>query len=141
MSPGSPGFFHGFRPKRSQHQALDALAFGIGKRRINWVLGATFNPFSTRSAVTWPDPVVEHRIGDERIIRLIAKWLTAGVLEDGRVIEPEGRHRVRSSARSWRTSTFIKSMINGSTSGSDATGDVIVVRYADDSIDGFEHRR
>ena len=118
------GFSYGFRPKRNQHQALDALAFGIGKRRINWVL-------------------VEHRIGDRRIIRLIAKWLTAGVLEDGRMIEteegtPQGavispllaniylHHVYDQWVHQWRQRC--------------ATGDMIVVRYADDSIVGFEHR-
>ena len=83
------GFSYGFRPKRHQHQALDALAFGIGKRRINWVLDCDVQSFFDKVSREWLIRFVEHRIGDRRIIRLIAKWLTAGVLEDGRVIEME----------------------------------------------------
>ena len=83
------GFSYGFRPKRNQHQALDALAFGIGKGRINWVLDCDVQSFFDKVSRDWLIRFVEHRIGDRRIIRLIAKWLTAGVLEDGRVIETE----------------------------------------------------
>ena len=83
------GFSYGFRPKRNQHQALDALAFGIGKRRINWVLDCDVQSFFDKVSREWLIRFVEHRIGDRRIIRLIAKWLTAGVLEDGRMIETE----------------------------------------------------
>jgi retron-type reverse transcriptase len=83
------GFSYGFRPKRTQHQALDALAFGIGKRRINWVLDCDVQSFFDKVSQDWLIRFVEHRVGDRRIIRLIAKWLTAGVLEDGRVIEAE----------------------------------------------------
>src|ERR1700720_1152992 len=137
------GFSYGFRPKRNQHQALDALAFGIGKRRINWVLDWDVQSFFDKVSRDWLIRFVEHRIGDRRIIRLIAKWLTAGVLEDGRVIEteegtPQGAvispllaniylHYVYDQwVHQWRQRY--------------ATGDVIVVRYADDSIVGFEHR-
>ena len=83
------GFSYGFRPTRNQHQALDALAFGIGKRRINWVLDCDVQAFFDKVSREWLIRFVEHRIGDRRITRLIAKWLTAGVLEDGRVIETE----------------------------------------------------
>jgi Integrase core domain/Reverse transcriptase (RNA-dependent DNA polymerase) len=79
------GFSYGFRPKRSQHQALDALAFGIGRRRINWVLYCDVQSFFDKVGQDWLIRFVERRIGDRRIIRLIAKWLMAGVLED---IEP-----------------------------------------------------
>src|SRR5271170_4674798 len=137
------GFSYGFRPKRNQHQALDALAFGIGKRRINWVLDGDVQSFFDKVSRDWLIRFVEHRIGDCRIIRLIAKWLTAGVLEDGRVIEteegtPQGavispllaniylHHVYDQWAHQWRQRC--------------ATGDVIVVSYADDSIVGFEHR-
>ena len=137
------GFSYGFRPKRNQHQALDALAFGIGKRRINWVLDCDVQSFFDKVSREWLIRFVEHRIGDRRIIRLIAKWLTAGVFEDGRMIEtdegtPQGavispllaniylHHVYDQWAHQWRQQR--------------ATGDVIVVRYADDSIVGFEHR-
>src|SRR5246127_1470306 len=78
------GFSYGFRPKRNQHQALDALAFGIGRRRINWVLDCDVQSFFDKVSQSWLIRFVEHRIGDPRIIRLIAKWLKAGVLEQGR---------------------------------------------------------
>jgi RNA-directed DNA polymerase len=81
------GFSYGFRPKRNQHQPLDALAFGIGKRRINWVLDCDAQSFFDKVSQDWLIRFVEHRIRERRIIRLIAKWLTAGVLEDGRMIE------------------------------------------------------
>src|SRR6202040_1497929 len=80
------GFSYGFRPKRNQHQALDALAFGIGKRRINWVLDCDVQSFFDKVSRDWLIRFVEHRIGDHRIIRLIAKWRTRGGLEDGRVM-------------------------------------------------------
>ena len=139
----APESSYGFRPKRNQHQALDALAFGIGKRRINWVLDCDVQSFFDKVDQNWLVRFVEHRIGDRRIIRLIAKWLTAGVLEDGRLIEteegtPQGavispllaniylHHVYDQWVHQWRQRC--------------ATGDVIVVRYADDSIVGFEHR-
>ena len=137
------GFSYGFRPGRNQHQALDALAFGIGRRRINWVLDCDVQSFFDKVNRDWLIRFVEHRIGDRRIIRLIAKWLTAGVLEDGCLIEtgegtPQGAvaspllaniylHYVYDQwVQQWRQRW--------------ATGDMIVVRYADDSIVGFEHR-
>ena len=118
MSSEFLGFSYGFRPKRNQHQALDALAFGIGKRRTNWVLDCDVQSSFDKVDQDWLVHFVEHRIGDRRIIRLIAKRLTAGVLEDGHLIETEeGTPQARSSARSWRTFTFIMSMINGFISG------------------------
>jgi RNA-directed DNA polymerase len=83
------GFSYGFRPKRSQHQALDALAFGIGRRRINWVLDCDVQSFFDKVSQSWLIRFIEHRIGDRRIIRLIAKWLTAGVLEGGHLMVTE----------------------------------------------------
>ena len=137
------GFSYGFRPKRNQHQALDALAFGIGKRRINWVLDCDVQSFFDKVDQNWLVRFVEHRIGDRRIIRLIAKWLTAGVLEDGHRIEteegtPQGavispllaniylHHVYDQWVHQWRQRC--------------ATGDVIVVRYADDCVPR-SHRR
>src|SRR5580700_7513909 len=137
------GFSYGFRPRRNQHQALDALAFGIGKRRINWVLDCDVQSFFDKVSQSWLMRFIEHRIGDRRIIRFIAKWLTAGVLEQGRLIvteegTPQGAvispllaniylHYVYDLwVHQWRQRC--------------ARGDVVVVRYADDTIVGFEHR-
>jgi RNA-directed DNA polymerase len=137
------GFSYGFRPGRSQHDALDALAYGIQARKINWILDADISKFFDSLSPEWLIRFVEHRIGDRRIIRLIQKWLKAGVLEDGHLIEttegtPQGAvaspllanvylHYVYDLwVRQWRTRH--------------AKGDMIVVRYADDTIVGFQHR-
>jgi RNA-directed DNA polymerase len=134
------GFSYGFRPNRI---STKRWMRGIGKRRINWVLDCDVQSFFDKVSRDWLIRFVEHRIGDHRIIRLIAKWLTAGVLEDGRMIEteegtPQGavispllaniylHHVYDQWAHQWRQRC--------------ATGDVIVVRYADDAIVGFEHR-
>ena len=138
------GFSYGFRPGRSQHDALDALAYGINARKINWILDADISRFFDTLSREWLIRFVEHRIGDRRIIRLIQKWLKAGVLEDGRLIEttegtPQGAvaspllanvylHYVYDLwVEQWRTCH--------------ARGDMIVVRYADDTIVGFQHRQ
>src|SRR5947208_1577347 len=81
------GFSYGFRPGRSQHDALDALAYGIKARKINWILDADISRFFDSLSLEWLVRLVECRIGDQRIIRLIQKWLKAGVLEEGRLIE------------------------------------------------------
>src|SRR5260221_11951931 len=81
------GFNYGFRPGRGQHDALDALAYGINARKINWILDADISRFFDTLSREWLIRLVEHRIGDRRIIRLIQKWLKAGGLEDGRLIE------------------------------------------------------
>jgi RNA-directed DNA polymerase len=137
------GFSYGFRPGRSQHDALDALAYGIQARKINWILDADISKFFDSLSPEWLIRFVEHRIGDRRIIRLIQKWLKAGVLEDGHLIEttegtPQGAvaspllanvylHYVYDLwVQQWRTRH--------------AKGDMIVVRYADDTIVGFQHR-
>ncbi len=138
------GFNYGFRPGRGQHDALDALAYGINARKINWILDADISRFFDTLSREWLIRLVEHRIGDRRIIRLIQKWLKAGVLEDGRLIEttegtPQGSvaspllanvylHYVYDLwVEQWRTRH--------------ARGDMIVVRYADDTIVGFQHRQ
>ena len=81
------GFSYGFRPGRSQHDALDALAYGIKARKICWILDSDIQSFFDQLSREWLVRFVEYRIGDRRIIRLIQKWLTAGVLEDDRWIE------------------------------------------------------
>jgi RNA-directed DNA polymerase len=77
------GFSYGFRPGRSPHDALDALAVGIQRRRVNWVLDADFRDYFSSIDHRWLERFVEHRIGDRRVLRLIRKWLAAGVIEKG----------------------------------------------------------
>ena len=77
------GFSYGFRPGRSPHDALDALSVGITRRKVNWVLDADIRDFFTSLDHSWLVRFLEHRIADKRVLRLIQKWLKAGVIEDG----------------------------------------------------------
>ena len=83
------GFSYGFRPGRSPHQALDALSVGLHTRKVNWVLDADIRGYFDAIAHGWLSKFVEHRIGDKRVLRLIQKWLSAGVLEDGKLTRSE----------------------------------------------------
>ncbi len=137
------GFSYGFRPGRSPHQALDALSVGITTRKVNWVLDADIRGFFDSLSHEWAVRFLEHRVADPRLLRLIRKWLKAGVSEDGewaasRTGTPQGAvaspllanvylHYVFDCwVDAWRKTV--------------ATGDVIVVRYADDRVVGFQHR-
>ncbi len=88
---GFLGFSDGFRPGRSQHDALDALIVGITSRKVNFILDADIRSFFTEVSQEWVVRFLEHRIGDTRMIRLVQKWLRAGVLEDGVVTVEERR--------------------------------------------------
>ena len=137
------GFSYGFRPGRSPHQALDALTAGIQWRRVNWVLDADIRGFFDNMSHEWTMKFIEHRVADRRMLRLIQKWLKAGVSEDGQWSEtelgtPQGAvvsplianvylHYVFDLwAEAWRKKV--------------ANGDMIVVRYADDLVVGFQRR-
>ena len=136
------GFSYGFRPGRGQHNALDALCVAIKGKRVNWILDADIKGFFDAVDHSWLLRFVKHRVGDERITRLVGKWLKAGVLEDGQWCAseqgtPQGAvispllaniylHYVFDLwAQQWRRR--------------EAKGDMIVVRYADDLVVGFEH--
>lgn len=137
------GFSYGFRPGRSQHDALDALAAGITRRRVNWVLDVDIRDYFSSLDHSWLVKFIEHRIADKRVLRVIQKWLKAGVIEDGvwsQTLEgtPQGAsvstllanvylHYVFDLwAHQWRRQR--------------AHGDVVIVRFADDLVAGFEHR-
>ncbi|MBV9808882.1 MAG: group II intron reverse transcriptase/maturase, partial [Solirubrobacterales bacterium] len=137
------GFSYGFRPGRSPHHALDALAAGIVGKKVNWVLDADFSDYFSSLDHQWLVKFLEHRIADRRVLRLIQKWLAAGVIENGSWTTfddgvPQGAsaspllanvyaHYVLDLwAHQWRTRH--------------AQGDVILVRWADDFVVGFEHR-
>ncbi len=136
------GFSYGFRPGRSQHDALDALHVGILRRRVNWVFDADIQGFFDAMSHDWIMRFLKHRIADKRILRLIAKWLKVGIVEDGRVTRcsrgaPQGavispilanvylHYAYDLWVHRWRRTA--------------ATGDVVVIRYADDTIVGFQH--
>jgi len=137
------GFSYGFRPGRSQHQALDALTVGLTRKRVNWVLDLDIRGFFDNLSHEWTVKFVEHRVGDRRVLRLIQKWLKAGVSEDGEWTEskvgtPQGavvspllaniylHYAFDLWVAAWRRKV--------------ARGDMIVVRYADDAVLGFEHK-
>src|SRR6202521_1195742 len=137
------GFSYGFRPGRNPHQALDALSVGLHRMQVHWVLDADIRGFYDHMDHEWTMKFVEHRVGDPRILRLMQKWLKAGVSEDGQWSEtkvgtPQGAvvspllanlylHYVFDLwVEAWRKKV--------------ATGDVIVVRYADDLVVGFRSR-
>ena len=137
------GFSYGFRPGRSQRDALDALWVGIVRQRVNWIVDLDIRSFFDKLRHDWLVQFVEHRIGDKRVVRLIQKWLKAGVVEDGQWFpneegSPQGSvispilanlylHYVLDLwAEAWRRKA--------------AHGEVIIVRYADDGVLGFEYR-
>ena len=116
------GFSYGFRPGRSAHDALDALAAGIYGRKVSWVLDADIRDFFGQLDQGWLKRFLEHRIADRRVLRLIDKWLGAGVIEDGNGPGPMvGRRREHRHRRCWPTSTCTTSWTSGPINGEDAT--------------------
>jgi RNA-directed DNA polymerase len=135
------GFSYGFRPQRGQHDALDALVVGISSRKVNYILDADIRSFFDAVSQSWLIRFVEHRIGDRRIVRLIRKWLKAGVLEDGAVMVSEtgtGQGSVISPLLANVYLHYLFDLWAQRWRRREATGDMIVVRYADDIIVGFE---
>ena len=136
------GFSYGFRPGRSQHDALDALAVGIGTARVNWILDADIRSFFDRIDQTWLVRFLEHRIGDERVIRLVRKWLKAGVLDDGAWSVSETGTPQGAVASPLLANVYLHYVFDlwaAQWRRREATGKMIVVRYADDIVAGFEH--
>ena len=137
------GFSYGFRPGRDPHRALDALAVGMEKRRVSWVLDADIRGFFDTLDHGWLVKFVEHRIADRRIVRLIQKWLRAGVLEDGRRVWSEVGTVQGGSISPLLANIFLHYVLDLWTHHWRQTrvrGDVIIVRFADDFVVGFEHR-
>ena len=136
------GFSYGFRPGRGTHDALDALAVGITGKKVNFILDADIRAFFDEVSRDWLTRFVEHRIGDPRIIRLIQKWLKAGVLEDG-IVTDSGRGTGQGSVISPLLANiylhYVYDLWGERWRRREATGDMIIVRYADDIIVGFEH--
>jgi len=136
------GFSYGFRPGRSQHHALDALIFGISSRKVNFILDADIRSFFTEVSQEWVVRFLEDRIGDKRIIRLVQKWLRAGVLEDGVVTIEEkgtGQGSVISPLLANVYLHYVFDLWAERWRRREATGDMIMVRYADDLVVGFQH--
>jgi RNA-directed DNA polymerase len=137
------GFSYGFRPGRSPHHALDALSVGIGWKKVNWVLDADIRDFFTSLDHDWLLKFIEHRIADKRILRLIRSWIKAGVIEDGNwskttVGAPQG-----ASASPLLANVYLHYVFDQWASDwrrRYARGDVVLVRFADDFVVGFQHQ-
>ncbi len=138
------GFSYGFRPGRSQHQALDAVAYGMWKKLVKWVLDADIQSFFDTLSHEWLVKFLEHRIADRRVIRLIQKWLNAGVLEDGKRIVREIGTVQGGSISPLLANIYLHYVLDlwiEQWRKTKAKGDVLVVRFADDFVAGFQHRK
>jgi RNA-directed DNA polymerase len=136
------GFSYGFRPGRGAHDAMDALCTGIISKKVNFILDADIRSFFDTVNHDWLIRFVEHRIGDRRIIRLIQKWLKVGVLEDGIVTASDrgtGQGAVISPLLANVYLHYVLDLWAEGWRRREATGEMIIVRYADDFIIGFQH--
>ena len=137
------GFSYGFRPGRSQHDALDALAAGITRKKVSYVLDADIRDFFTGLDQSWLVRFLEHRIADKRVLRLIQKWLAAGVIEDGEWSKTETGTAQGASVSPLLSNVFLHYVFDlwaEQWRRRNAHGDVVLVRFADDYVAGFEHR-
>ena len=139
------GFSYGFRPGRGAHNALDALWVGITRRKIRWVVDGDIRNFFDSVSRAWMVRFLRHRIGDKRVIRLIIKWLNAGVMEDG-----EWRDDLRGTPQGSVISSSLANVylhyvldlwFQKKWRNHEVTGDTIIVRYADNFVVGFQHQR
>jgi group II intron reverse transcriptase/maturase len=131
------GFSYGFRAGRGTHDALDALVVGIESTKVNWILDADVRSFFDEISQQWLVRFLEHRIGDRRIIRLIQKWLKVGILEEGVVTVSErgtGQGAVISPLLANVYLHYVLDLWAGRWRRREATGDMIIVRYADDCV-------
>jgi len=137
------GFSYGFRPGRSQHQALDALYTGLLTKKVNWVLDLDIRHFFDGLSHEWLVKFMEHRIADRRVVRLIQKWLKAGVLEDGKRMRAEEGTPQGGSASPLLANIYLHYVFDlwvQAWQKKRAHGDVIVVRFADDIVVGFQSK-
>jgi RNA-directed DNA polymerase len=137
------GFSYGFRPKRSPHLALDALTVGIMTKQVNWVLDADIRAFFDTLDHGWLIRFIEHRVADRRVVRLIQKWLNAGVLEEGHRTVSEVGTVQGGSISPLLANVYLHYVFDRWAHRwrqRQAHGDVVVVRFADDFVVGFEHR-
>jgi RNA-directed DNA polymerase len=137
------GFSYGFRPGRGQHDALDALFVALTRKKVNWVLDADIKGFFDAISHEWMQRFIEHRIADPRVLRLVRKWLRAGVSEDGQwsktlVGTPQGA--VASPLLANIYLHYVLDLWVNQWRKTKANGEVITVRYADDFVIGFQHR-
>jgi group II intron reverse transcriptase/maturase len=137
------GFSYGFRPGRSQHDALDALWVAIASKKVNYVLDADISNFFGELDQSWLERFLEHRIADKRILRLIQKWLRAGVIEDGEWSATEAGTAQGASVSPLLSNVYLHYVFDlwaDQWRRRNARGDVVLVRFADDYVAGFERR-
>src|SRR5881296_118180 len=138
------GFSYGFRPGRSPHAALDALSVGLLTKRVNWVLDADIRGFFDTLDHGWLVKFLEHRVAARRVVRLIQKWLKAGVLEDGKRTQSDTGTVQGGSISPLLANLYLHYVFDlwvQRWRKTQAHGDVVVVRFADDFVVGFEHRQ
>jgi group II intron reverse transcriptase/maturase len=137
------GFSYGFRPGRSPHHALDAFAAGIVEKKVNWVLDADFRDYFSSLDHQWLERFLEHRIADRRVLRLIQKWLAAGVIENGSWTAFEEGVPQGASASPLLANIYLHYVFDlwaHQWRTRHAHGDVVITRFADDFVVGFEHQ-
>ena len=137
------GFSYGFRPRRSQHKALDAVAVGIQRKKVNWILDADIQGFFDTLSHEWLMKFVEHRIADRRVLRHLKKWLNAGVMKGGEWSASEEGVPQGGSVSPLLANVYLHYVFDlwvDHWRRHEAKGDVVVVRYADDFVVGFQHR-
>ncbi len=137
------GFSYGFRPGKSAHNALDAVAVGVWSKKVGWILDADIAKFFDTIEHDWLIKFIEHRVADARVVRLIKKWLHAGVLEDGRLTQSDLGTVQGGSISPLLANIYLHYAFDlwvEQWRGRHARGDVIAVRYADDWVAGFQYR-
>src|ERR1019366_9299584 len=137
------GFSYGFRPGRSQHQALDALYVGITRKKVNFVLDADIRGFFDNLDRGWMLKFLQHRVADPRILRLIQKWLDAGVMEEGEWKDTEMGTPQGSVISPLLANIYLHYVFDlwvDAWRKKCTQGDVVVIRYADDNVVGFQYR-
>src|ERR1700726_4145320 len=138
------GFSYGFRPGRSPHQALDALHVGINRKRVNWILDADIRGFFDNMSHEWTMKFMAHRIADNRVLRLIPKWLKEGVSEEGEWSETQAGTPQGAVISPLLANVYLHYVFDlwiEVWRRKVASGEVVVVRYADDLVVGFQHRK
>jgi RNA-directed DNA polymerase len=138
------GFSYGFRPGRGQQDALDALWVGIVRKKVSWILDLDIRSFFDKLQHDWLVRFVEHRIGDKRVVRLIQKWLKAGVVEDGKWFQAEEGSPQGSVISPILANLYLHYVLDlwaKAWRKTEARGEMIIVRYADDGVLGFERRK
>lgn len=136
------GFSYGFRPERGQHDALDALSAGIYRKRVNWVLDLDVRGFFDAMSHDWTVQFLQHRIADKRLLRLIMKWLKVGVMEDRGVVRSERGTPQGAVISPLLANVYLHYVFDlwaNAWRQKQASGDMVIIRYADDAVLGFEH--